>query len=184
MGDPTAQTASSGQELEHLMRRYQQSDNEAASQLIDRVSPQVFRFLLAQVRDRSRAEDLLQDFWLRVHNARHTYRLGEPVLPWIYSIARRTRIDEYRRRSRIARHEVPSERLPETAAQMEQSTTHGLADLLLLLPATQRETVLLLKVAGLTLEEAARATGTSVGAVKQKAHRAYATLRKLLGGDA
>ena len=38
----------------------------------------------------------------------------------------------------------------------------------------------MLKVGGLTLEEVARATSSTVGAVKQKAHRAYERLRKLL----
>jgi RNA polymerase sigma-70 factor (ECF subfamily) len=41
----------------------------------------------------------------------------------------------------------------------------------------------MLKVSGLSLEEVARATGSSVGSVKQKAHRAYQKLRKLLNLD-
>ncbi|HEY7212292.1 MAG TPA: RNA polymerase sigma factor [Bryobacteraceae bacterium] len=171
-------------ELESLMRRYQQSDREAASRLVESLSAQVFRFFLAQVRDRSRAEDLLQDFWLRVHHARRTYRAGEPVLPWIYAIARRTQIDDFRRRTRVSRHEWQSETLPETAASAaDQDDSPALDDLLKPLPASQREVLILLKVNGLSLEETARATGTSVGAVKQKAHRAYNTLRKVLGGS-
>ncbi len=38
----------------------------------------------------------------------------------------------------------------------------------------------MLKVTGMSLEEVARATGSTVGAIKQKAHRAYATLRQIL----
>lgn len=48
--------------------------------------------------------------------------------------------------------------------------------------STSSET--LLKVSGLSLEEVARATSTTVGQVKQKAHRAYERLRKLLGTHA
>jgi RNA polymerase sigma-70 factor, ECF subfamily len=77
-------------ELESLMQRYQQSDAEAAATLVTLLSPQIYQFYLAHVRDRSLAEDLLQDFWLRIHNARRTYRPGEPVLPWVYAIARRS----------------------------------------------------------------------------------------------
>ena len=77
-------------EVEVLMSRYQQADGEATATLIGRLSPQIFQFFLAQVRDRSLAEDLLQDFWLRVHKARHTFRTGEPLLPWMFAIARRT----------------------------------------------------------------------------------------------
>ncbi len=166
------------------MRKYQQGESSAAAALIDRISPQVFHFFLAQTRDRSRAEDLLQDFWLRVHKARRTYRLGEPLLPWIYGIARRTQIDDYRRRSRIARHEFQSEQLPERSApRPAEAAPYDIGRALKKLPASQRETILMLKVAGLSLEEVARATGASVGAVKQKAHRGYETLRKLFGGE-
>jgi RNA polymerase sigma-70 factor (ECF subfamily) len=48
------------------------------------------------------------------------------------------------------------------------------------LPESQREVILMLKVAGMSLEEVARATSFSVGAIKQKAHRAYAGLRRML----
>jgi RNA polymerase sigma-70 factor (ECF subfamily) len=48
------------------------------------------------------------------------------------------------------------------------------------LPEAQLEVVTMLKVGGLNLEEVARATSSIVGAVKQKAHRAYKRLRNLL----
>ncbi len=176
--------ASQPGELERLMERYQRGDEEAATGLISKLSAQIFQFYLGEVRERPRAEDLLQDFWLRMHGARRTYRPGEPVLPWIYAIARRVRIDEYRR-SRSRRYEVQSEQLPEMAAGKSRADESiNLTDLLATLPKAQREVILLLKVSGLSLEEAARATGTSVGAVKQKAHRAYDKLRKLFGGEA
>lgn len=63
------------------------------------------------------------------------------------------------------------------------ATPDELRELLRTLPEAQRQTILMLKVAGMSLEEVARASGTSVGAVKQKAHRAYQALRKLLGGE-
>jgi RNA polymerase sigma-70 factor (ECF subfamily) len=48
------------------------------------------------------------------------------------------------------------------------------------LPDSQREVIAMLKVSGMSLEEVARATSSSVGSVKQKAHRAYNKLRELL----
>ena len=167
------------------MQRYQQSDAEAAGMLIHQLSPPIYQFYLAQVRERALAEDLLQDFWLRIHNARHTYRPGEPVLPWMYAIARRVRIDYYRRSRGRKRYEIQSEQLPERAADDTQAgNSHDLTDLLTMLPESQREVILLLKVSGLSLEEVARATGSSIGAVKQKAHRAYEKLRKLFSSEA
>ena len=171
-------------QLEALMQGYQQSDAEAAAMLVTTLSPEIYQFYVGYVRDRALAEDLLQDFWLRMHGARHTYRPGEPVLPWVYAIARRVRIDHYRRSRRRRYHELQSERLPEAAVRQERlGTSPEIRDLLKRLPAAQREVILLLKVSGLSLEEAARATGSSVGAVKQKAHRAYEKLRQLFGSE-
>ena len=62
---------------------------------------------------RGDAEDMLQDAWLRIHRVRHTYRPGEPLRPWVYAIARRVRVDSYRKRHRIGSRESAVEALPE-----------------------------------------------------------------------
>lgn len=169
--------------LQTLMSRYQSGDGDAAAEIVDTLSPQMFQFFMAQARSRSDAEDLLQDLWLRIHNARSTYRPGEPLLPWIYTIAHRVRIDAYRRGRRVVQHELKDETAMAFAASppKEPAPEKGIAELLSSLPESQREVLLLMKVSGLTLEEVARTTGSTVGAVKQKAHRGYEKLRKLLG---
>jgi len=164
------------------MQRYQQADAEAGGILVESLSTQMFQFFLAQVRNRTDAEDLLQNFWLRIHSARRTYRPGEPLLPWLYAIANRVRIDHYRRTRRVTQHELADENMVNAAVQERPASGPGISELLKKLPESQREVLLMMKVSGLTLEEVARATGSSVGAVKQKAHRAYEKLRKLLGG--
>jgi len=165
------------------MAAYQQSDQEAATTLVAQLSPSIFQFFLAQSRNRAEAEDLLQDFWLRIHKARATFRTSEPLLPWLYAIARRVRVDHYRKNKGVREHEVLSEQLPERASSTGSArhTLPKMTDLLKSLPDSQRETLLLLKVSGMSLEEVARATGVSIGSVKQKAHRAYESLRKRLG---
>ena len=69
--------------VEALMVAYQQSEPEAATALVTQLSPPIFQFFLGQSRNRSEAEDLLQDFWLRIHKARATFRPGEPLMPWL-----------------------------------------------------------------------------------------------------
>jgi len=93
-------------ELEQLMQRYQSADADAAAALIARISPQMLQFFWADVRNRPEAEDLLQDFWLRIHRVRHTFRTNEPLLPWMYAIARRVRVDHYRRSKRIHTRDI------------------------------------------------------------------------------
>ena len=169
------------QTLEQLMELYQRSGSEAGTALVETLTRQVFQFFLKQARNRADAEDLLQEFWLRIHNARRTYRPGEPVLPWIYAIAHRVRVDHYRRTKRVIDHERVDENLARAAAPQSSAAGPGIAELLKKLPESQREVILLMKVAGLTLEEVARATGSSIGAVKQKAHRGYEKLRSMFG---
>ena len=168
-------------DLDRWMERYQQADPDAPATLVSALSPALLRFFRSQVASREQADDLLQETWLRIHRVRHTYRPGEPVLPWIYAIARRVRIDGYRRMRRITLHEIAMEVPPEQPVQAEaQNPTPAFDTLVAALPEAQREVVTMLKVGGLSLEEVARATSSTVGAVKQKAHRAYERLRKLL----
>jgi len=172
------------QDLNALMAAYQRGDGNAADALVTKLSPMLYRFLTVQSGDRRHADDLLQETWLRIHRARHTYRPGEPALPWIYAIARHTRLDAFRRR-RWERREQGVLTLPERAAPAA-SDARSLPDLewlLAALPQGQREVISLLKIGGLTLEETARATSSTVGAVKQKAHRAYERLRQLLAEE-
>jgi RNA polymerase sigma-70 factor (ECF subfamily) len=131
---------------------------------------------------RPEAEDLLQDTWLQIHRARHTYRPGEPVLPWMYAIARHVKIDGFRRSQRIRSREQTMSALPELAASVrpEPASTPDFATLIADLPPGQREVVSMLKFSGMSLEEVARATASSVGSVKLKAHRAYEKLRTVL----
>jgi RNA polymerase sigma-70 factor, ECF subfamily len=173
----------SSADLDRWMQRYQQADKEAAMALISALSPSLLRYFSTQTGSCEKADDLLQETWLRIHRVRHTYRPGEPVMPWVYAIARRVRIDEYRRTRRIARHEVLMDMLPERPLETEQRDAPLTFDALVaVLPESQREVITMLKVGGLSLEEVARATSSTVGAVKQKAHRAYGRLRQLLQG--
>jgi RNA polymerase sigma-70 factor, ECF subfamily len=162
------------------MASYQAGDALAARALIDRASPPLYRFLAARTAVKAEADDLLQETWLRIHKVRHTYQPGEPPMPWLFAIARRTRIDHYRRSQRRARHEEPMHPgvSESVTATPEHDARGGLDELLAPLSPEEREILELLKIAGLSLEEVARVTATTIGAVKQKVHRAYKKLRE------
>jgi RNA polymerase sigma-70 factor (ECF subfamily) len=167
-------------ELPSLMARYQEGEPEAVEELIRRLSPRLLRFFGAFQWSRADAEDLLQECWMRIHRSRHTYRSSEPALPWIFAIARHTRLDAYRRRRRQESREVLVANPPDMySPTAEAPAADGDRFLRLLdsLPDSQREVLLMLKVSGMSLEEVARATSSTVGAIKQKAHRAYERLR-------
>lgn len=173
-------------DLEDLMLRYQRADAEATAVLIGQVSPMLLRFFRSQCGSRAEAEDLLQDTWLQIHKVRHTYRSSEPLLPWIYAIARHVKVDSYRRSQRIRSREQAMSPLPEISARFNASPGQipDFDTLIAVLPPSQREVVSMLKVSDMSLADVARATSSSIGSVKLKAHRAYEKLRAVLQNPA
>ena len=90
-------------------------------------------------------------------------------------------MDNYRKRRRIALRGVATDVLPEVPAkEPEPDSLPSFDKLVAALPESQREVLIMLKVKGLGVEETARATSSTVGAVKQKANRAYERLQSLL----
>lgn len=182
-GDRTSSNRPDEADLPPLMVGYQQGDAAAVDQLVARISPSLWRFFLSNSKTPADAEDLLQECWIRIHKARHTYRSSEPLLPWVFAIARYTKLDGYRKRRRRESKETPVDVLPDVGALDAPSTDESqkrFLQLLQQLPESQREVILMLKVSDMSLEEVARATSSTVGSIKQKAHRAYAKLRELI----
>jgi RNA polymerase sigma-70 factor (ECF subfamily) len=170
-------------DLPDLMVRYQRGEAVAIEELVRRLSPGLLRFFSFSQVPKPEAEDLLQNCWLRIHRSRRTYRPREPVLPWIFAIARHTRLDGHRRRQRRMSREILVADPPESPSSVPEATGTGVEEVMGLLgqlPESQREVILMLKVSDMSLEEVARATASTVGAIKQKAHRAYAALRRML----
>jgi RNA polymerase sigma-70 factor (ECF subfamily) len=169
------------------MERYAAGDDGAFSELYDALAPRLLAFLQRQVRDTSRAEDLLQQTMLQIHTARGRFLPGAEVLPWAFAIARRLVIDGYRRR----KHEVPTDSDPAGEAtaphQPADERLHSLRlarDVereLARLPEAHRVAFELVKKDGLSMKEAAQVLGTTATAIKLRAHRAYVALRRALG---
>ena len=170
------------------MQRYQAGDALAADELVDQLHPILRRFFWAVAGGATPIDDLLQECWLRILRARHSYRHGEPVLPWVFAIARHSRIDQYRRMQRTSGRESSIDGISELRLledprkQWDGSlTAQRIMRVVDELPAAQRDVVIMLKIVGMTMEEVAQATGSNANAVKQKAFRAYCTIRHELG---
>jgi RNA polymerase sigma-70 factor (ECF subfamily) len=167
------------------MDRYAGGDDGAFAEVYDEVAPVLYRYLYARVRTAAAAEDFLQQTFLLVHRARGTFIVGSSVLPWAFAIARRLLIDEHRRRGRtvaVAFGDWMDASAPATLDTPEEALSARelvaeLSQALSALPETQRTAFELLRLHGLSHAEAAERTGTTVSAVKLRAHRAYAALR-------
>jgi RNA polymerase sigma factor (sigma-70 family) len=159
-----------------LMTRYCDGDAEAFRGLYREVAPRLLGYLTAMAKSRAVAEDVLQATFLKVHRARAAYVRGADPVPWIYAIAHRTFLDEVRRKKRAA---APTDdgTLPEAEAALtgepaavaaertapDPEVTRAALAALAELPAAQRQAVMLTKLEGRSVAEAAAIAGTTPG---------------------
>ncbi len=168
------------------MDRYAAGDDAAFGELYDLLAPRLMGFFRRQLRRDHHVEDLLQQTLLHMHRARGSFMRGAQVTPWAFAIARRLLIDRVRRGGREILLGESEERrlqeLPSSEAGADQmlearQTAAQLTRILSGLPEPQRAAYELVKFDGLRLDEAAEVLGVSVGAVKQRLHRATEALR-------
>src|SRR5262245_16402823 len=174
------------------MERYAAGDDASFEALYDALAGRLYAYLRRHVPDPHACDDLLQETFLRMHKARGTFVTGAAVLPWAFAIARRLVVDRVRHDRRSPRGVDDLDPVPVTPAgpgehpeQLFQAreTARRLAGALARLPDSQRTAFELLKQDGLTLAEAAEFLGVTVTAVKLRAHRAYESLRAVLGEE-
>jgi RNA polymerase sigma-70 factor (ECF subfamily) len=183
--------------MEEIMQRYCDGDASAFGELYEKASSRLLSYLYSLASERAAAEDLLQETFLKIHNARDAYVRGADPMPWFYAIARRTFLDHARRnrRARVRLHNA--ECLPEVEARLDgmrmdaepaQGSDPELRAAMLTaleqLPPNQREAIRLTKLDGLTPMRAAAAIGVTAGAIKLRAHRAIANLKQILRDEA
>lgn len=179
-----------------LMQRYCDGDEAAFRDLYAVVAPKVMGYLtrLAGGSDRAAVEDLLQQTFLKLHNARAQYVRGAAPLPWIYTIAHRSFLDHVRQRRRsLVRFAGRDEELPEIptdvrglviehqrSRSVDESAHAALLEAMESLPEAHRLALVTTKLQERTMAEAAAILGTTEGALKVRAHRAYGALRSIL----
>jgi RNA polymerase sigma-70 factor, ECF subfamily len=172
-------------ELQSLMVAYQAGRVEAFDALYAALAPDVRAYLLSACRDAARADDLLQETFLRLHRARATYQPGLPVRPWVRGIAKRVYLMDRRSSVRRERREAAVDAEPPLAFRAGRETPadrrwllRGLAAV----PADVREPFLLHHLVGFSFPEIAARLGIQVGAAKVRSSRARLRLRAILTG--
>ncbi len=176
------------------MLAYRAGDAAAFDALYERHRGAVFRYLRRQAGTAPVAEELFQDVWLKLIDARGRYEPRAKFTTWLYTIAHNRLMDHFRSAARAvlvsyedADHppeDLPSAApLPEQLLERKQSAARLLAAIDALPPA-QREAVLLQQEAELTLEEIAAVTGANRETVKSRLRYAMTKLRASLGGPA
>lgn len=170
---------------EMLMSAIASRDREAFAEFYDRHSPRVLGLLLAVARDRTLAQDALQEAFWHVWARADDFNaaLGTP-LTWLTMIARSRGLD-LARRARVRRAQPLSESSPamiwasESGDELCEEARRA-RSALEQLPEEQRSVIVLAFYRGLTREEIAELQGIPVGTVKTRVRAGVRRLRELL----
>lgn len=169
-----------------LVRRLRAGDAQAFDIVYATFNARLFTFLARLMRSRERAEDLLEETWLRL--VAHADRLQPDTRlgPWLFTVARNLHTSHWRSRmleeasaDGLGLWPVASIRSPfeETASnELERRIEQALATL----PVSYREALLLVAVEGVDQSEAANICGISATAFRQRLKRARDLLTKRL----
>jgi len=182
------EAAAADRRLRDAMAGYQRGDRDAFERLYGQLSPVVKRYLSSLAREPSRVDDLVQETFLQIHRARHTFDPAYAVTPWVLAIARHVFLMDRRYRNR--RHEFAWQPLDEAAIRTVEAHEGAiiarscLKQALGELSPTTREALLLHHVCGLSFREIARRLKVGNPALRCRASRAVARMREALASQA
>jgi len=172
---------------EDLMRAYVDGDHDAFRRLFERYAPMLMRLTIRHLRSEDLAREVVQQTFFQMHAARRDFRQDKKLRPWVFTIAMNLVREHYRKKKR--RKETVLEEAREPATQEElgpietQQRAKLLRDALNRLPESQREVVELHWFDERPFAEVAQIVGSTEGAVRVRAHRAYKRLKELLGRE-
>jgi RNA polymerase sigma factor (sigma-70 family) len=161
-----------------LMAAAQGGDAVAYHRLLSQVVPWLRRYYARRLPP-SMIDDVIQDTLIGVHEKRHTYDPSRPFGAWLAAVARYKWIDALRslkaKPTEVLEDDVPIESDEETI-----TSAWSLDRLLDTLKPAQSSVIRLVKLQGLSIEEASKATGQSATLVKVNVHRGLKRLTSLL----
>ncbi len=167
------------------MSGYLEGRIQAFDGLYAALAPRIRSYLLGQCRDRTLADDLVQETFLRLHRSRRTYEPGRPVTPWVFAIARHVFLMHRRSAGRRARfHDALTADV--RADDLARDDVQAIADqdalrrALDAVPADQRRAVEMHHVEGWSFAEIAERLGIRVNAAKTRAFRGMRRLKEQL----
>lgn len=172
---------------EELMRRYVDGDSAAFRQLFERYGPILLRLTRRHLRDDELAREIVQQTFFQLHRARNDFRQDSRLRPWVLTIAMNLVREHWRRQKRRKMSELDEKRhaAPEPVrTRMETSErAQQLHEAMAKLPESQRVVVELHWFQERPFAEVAEIVGSTEGAVRVRAHRAYKKLESWLGAE-
>ncbi len=160
-----------------LMVAAQRGESRAYEELLRELDGWLRRYYARRLPEVA-AEDARQEALLAIHANRYTYVPSKPFGPWVAAIARYKWVDHLRNTARLAAlsldDEIPSGDCGEAAI-----SAIAVEELLNRLKPAQATVIRLVKLEGVTIEGASKATGQSMALVKVNIHRGLKKLAEL-----
>ena len=170
-----------------LVERCRGGDEGAFQELVDRYKDLVFALIARTIQDRSRAEDLAQDVFLRIHRGLPYFRGEARLSTWIFRIVANVCLQDQARVSVRRRRSVSLEHNDARAAASSSDRRFGDLELrdrlekaIARLPANYRLLVAAHYLDGLQYDDLAEAMHLPLGTVKTQLFRAKQQLRRIL----
>lgn len=170
-----------------LLRRLRAGDTTAFDEIYAAFNGRLFSFLSRMARNRSIAEDLLEETWLRLISGSAGLRQDTRLGPWLFTVARNLYVSHCRSRAREQAYTadvvllwpvaLPHTPFHEVAfREMEEQLEAALE----LLPPMYREALLLAGVERMPAADAAKVIGISPESLRQRLSRARAQLSRIM----
>src|ERR1700720_4661159 len=173
-----------------LVERCRRGDEGAFQELVDRYKTLVFALIARTVQDRSRAEDIAQDVFLRIHRGLPYFRGEARLSTWIYRIVANVCLQDHARAAGTASavsldDERGGPRAPSASYQQfcDCELRDQLEKAIGRLPANYRLLIAAHYLKGVQYEDLAEALQLPLGTVKTQLYRAKQQLRRLLETD-
>ncbi len=166
-----------------LMRQVRGGRTAALATLFERHHARLYRYCLRMTGQRSAAEDLVQDVFMKMLKYKATFRDDSELVPWMFGIGRNACLGHLRRTAtdRVGGNELDAEAVAlESADEAQDGDQHEIVRRALQrLPVERREVLVLSRYEFKSYEEIAVLLDCSVGAVKVRVHRALKQLREI-----
>lgn len=167
-----------------LMMKVAQGDQAALRELIEHWQGPLINFFYRSLRSVESSEDLAQTVFIRIYRAADRYQPTAKFSTYLFHIARRVLINEFRRQGRKPLDTVDPADLHASTPGRDKlrllELEEAFAKALEKLPEKQRTAILLLKQQQLSYEEIAKSMEASESAVKSWIHRARQKLKEEL----
>ncbi len=165
---------------EELMEAWKNGYEEAFSRLYHRYHKKIFGYLMNRMRSESKAQEVFQDVYMKLHRNRTKYDKKYPFRPWLFTIVRNAMIDAIRSNRQSGFVEFQEEIHSQTTVvpketQISFNDVNGFNAL----PERQRRAITMKYSEDLSFLEIAEHLNTSEGNVRQIISRAIKRLRKI-----